>query len=143
CLPADRLSVRITRMNEQNKVTDQPASVPGQAAVKVPNFLERFLTSHPAGFWFFFWGELAERSCYYGMRAILFLYVARELNFGDDDASTIVSLFIAACYLLPLIGGYLADNFFGKYGTIVGFSLPYIFGQLLLSIDSQSVLGIS
>lgn len=107
------------------------------------NVFTRFFTSHPTGFWFFFWGELAERSCYYGMRAILFLYVARELDFGDDNASTIVSLFIAACYLLPLIGGYLADNFFGKYGTIVGFSLPYILGQLLLTIDSQQILGIS
>jgi POT family proton-dependent oligopeptide transporter len=108
-----------------------------------PSFFVRFFTSHPPGFWFFFWGELAERSCYYGMRAILFLYVANQLNFGDDDASTIVSLFVAACYLLPLIGGYLADNYFGKYWTIVGFSLPYIIGQLLLSIDSQQVLGIS
>ena len=107
------------------------------------NIFTRFFTSHPTGFWFFFWGELAERSCYYGMRAILFLYVAKELDFGDDDAGTIVSLYIAACYLLPLIGGYLADNFFGKYGTIVGFSLPYIAGQLLLSIDSQQVFGIS
>jgi POT family proton-dependent oligopeptide transporter len=108
-----------------------------------PNIFTRFFTSHPTGFWFFFWGELAERSCYYGMRAILFLYVANELNFGDDDAGTIVSLYIAACYFLPLIGGYLADNFFGKYWTIVGFSVPYIIGQLLLSVDSQQVFGIS
>ncbi|MHB1424362.1 MAG: peptide MFS transporter [Gemmataceae bacterium] len=107
------------------------------------NLFTRFFTSHPTGFWFFFWGELAERSCYYGMRAILFLYVANELDYGDDNAGTIVALYIAACYLLPLLGGYLADNFFGKYGTIVGFSLPYIFGQLLLSINSQEVFGIS
>ncbi len=77
------------------------------------------------------------------MRAILFLYVAKQLNFGDDDAGTIVSLFLAACYFLPLIGGYLADNWFGKYWTIVGFSLPYILGQLSLCIDSQQVLGLA
>ena len=103
----------------------------------------RFFTSHPTGFWFFFWGELAERSCYYGMRAILFLYLAEQLGFGDDNAGTIVSLYIAACYLLPLLGGYLADNYFGKYWTIVGFSIPYIVGQLLLSLDCQQYLGIS
>ncbi|HWG47083.1 MAG TPA: oligopeptide:H+ symporter [Gemmataceae bacterium] len=132
------------------RISDTPLGRPvppldgDSAAVHPPaNFFVRFFASHPAGFWFFFWGELAERSCYYGMRAILFLYVAKELSFGDEDAGTIVSLFIAACYLLPLIGGYLADNFFGKYWTIVGFSLPYIIGQLLLSIDSQQVLGIA
>jgi POT family proton-dependent oligopeptide transporter len=106
-------------------------------------FFRRFFTSHPAGFWFFFWGELAERSCFYGIRAILLLYAIDELGYSEKNASTIVSLYIAACYLLPLLGGYLADNLFGKYGTIVGFSVPYIIGQLLLSIDSQQVFGIS
>jgi POT family proton-dependent oligopeptide transporter len=140
------------RKNNQEGFTPQvrtahpsESALENGAGVVVPppaGLLGRFFTSHPIGFWFFFWGELAERSCYYGMRAILFLYVAKELNYGDDDASTIMSLFIAGCYLLPLAGGYLADNFFGKYWTIVGFSLPYIFGQLLLSIDSQQVLGV-
>ena len=108
-----------------------------------PNFFVHFFTSHPTGFWFFFWGELAERSCYYGMRAVLFLYVSEQLGFGGDNASTIVALYIAACYFLPLLGGYIADKYFGKYWTIVGFSLPYIVGQLLLSLDCQHYLGIS
>src|SRR5262249_48015749 len=158
-------NVRFTRMDDRRDSSDgftpQPAasaapditstppakpipSPDGTAALAPPaNIFKRFFTSHPAGFWFFFWGELAERACYYGMRAILFLYVAEQLGFGRANAGTIVSLFIAACYLLPLIGGYLADNFFGKYWTIVGFSLPYIIGQLLLCIDSQQILGIS
>jgi POT family proton-dependent oligopeptide transporter len=130
-----------------NQVSDLPdpqaeAARNGELAGR-KSLLARFFTSHPPGFWFFFWGELAERSCYYGMRAILFLYVADKLGFGEDNAGTIVSLFIASCYLLPLLGGYIADNFFGKYWTIVGFSLPYIIGQLLLCFDSQQVLGIS
>ncbi len=119
--------------NERNEgltpqITDTPLGrpVPPLEGTDAPNFVVRFFTSHPPGFWFFFWGELAERACYYGMRAILFLYVVDQLGISEDNASTIVSLFIAACYLLPLLGGYLADNFFGKYWTIVGFSLPYI-----------------
>jgi POT family proton-dependent oligopeptide transporter len=130
-------------------IADQVSDLPDDVVVKAVeselasrNFLARFFTSHPPGFWFFFWGELAERSCYYGMRAILTLYLAEQLGFGDANASTIMSLFIAGCYLLPLLGGFIADNFFGKYWTIVGFSLPYIIGQLLLCIDSQQVLGI-
>jgi POT family proton-dependent oligopeptide transporter len=131
-------------------VTDQVSGRPdgqvvsgadGQAVRK--SLLARFFTSHPTGFWFFFWGELAERSCYYGMRAILTLYLAEQLGFGDANASTIMALFIASCYLLPLLGGYVADNFFGKYWTIVGFSVPYIVGQILLCIDSEQIFGIA
>src|SRR4051812_36162141 len=39
-----------------------------------------FFSRHPIGFWFFFWGELAERSSYYGMRAILTLYMTQALG---------------------------------------------------------------
>jgi dipeptide/tripeptide permease len=91
---------------------------------------------HPLGFWFFFWGEFAERCCYYGMRAILLLYMIQILKFEDSTANRISSYFLAACYLLPLVGGYIADNFLGKYRTIVYFAIPYICGQALLGIAS-------
>ena len=86
------------------------------------------LSRHPTGFWFFFWGELAERSSYYGMRAILILYMTEALKIADGRCQHVMSYFIAGCYFLPLLGGYLADNYFGKYWTIVGFSIPYIIG---------------
>ncbi len=95
---------------------------------------------HPIGFWFFFWGEFAERCSYYGMRAILLRYMAEQLGFGDALASMSMSYFVAACYLLPLVGGYVADNFFGKYWTIVGFSLPYILGHVILGVESPLFL---
>ncbi len=129
--------------DQVSDLPDNEAAAAFRTELAQKGFIGRFLASHPIGFWFFFWGELAERSCYYGMRAILFLYLSKELAFGADDAGTIVSLFIAACYLLPLLGGYVADNFFGKYWTIVGFSLPYILGQVLLCIDSEQIFGIS
>jgi dipeptide/tripeptide permease len=91
---------------------------------------------HPLGFWFFFWGEFAERCCYYGMRGILLLYMIQILGFEDGKASKMASYFMAACYLLPLVGGYVADNFFGKYRTIVYFSVPYILGQTILGISA-------
>jgi len=46
------------------------------------------LRDHPLGFWFIFWGEFSERSCYYGMRAILLLYMVERLGFTDQSAST-------------------------------------------------------
>lgn len=88
---------------------------------------------HPPALWFIFWGELAERSSYYGMRAILFLYMTKALGMATDVAAPAYSGFKAACYMLPLLGGYIADRWLGRYWTIVGFSVPYVIGQFLLA----------
>jgi dipeptide/tripeptide permease len=96
--------------------------------------------THPTGFWFFFWGEFAERCSYYGMRAILPLYMTQRLLLPDDQAAAWYSYFKSACYLLPLLGGYLADRYFGKYWTIVGFAVPYVVGQFLIGVESRPAL---
>ena len=100
-------------------------------------------TSHPIGFWFFFWGEFAERCSYYGMRAILALYMTDRLGVDKGDAGTYMSLFIAACYFFPLIGGWIADNFLGKYWTIVLFSVPYVAAQFLVGIEDKYLVFVS
>jgi dipeptide/tripeptide permease len=100
-------------------------------------------TRHPLAFFFFFWGEFAERCSYYGMRAILFMYLTSVLTFTDNTATEIQSYFKAACYFLPLLGGYLADRFFGKYWTIVGFSVPYVLGHFILGIQTEVALFIA
>lgn len=97
-------------------------------------------TTHPVGFRFFFWGEFAERCSYYGMRAILALYMTEKLGVDKADAGTFMSLFIAACYFFPLVGGYVADNFLGKYWTIVLFSVPYVVAQFLVGIEDRTVV---
>ena len=74
------------------------------------------------------------------MRAILLLYMIDRLGFSEQAANRNMSLFVAACYLLPLAGGYIADNYLGKYRTIVFFSLPYIFGQLIIGVENRWVL---
>src|SRR5438034_5024139 len=89
-------------------------------------------TGHPIGFLFFFWGEFAERCSYYGMRAILTLYLTTKLGMSDGRANEWYATFKMACYFLPLLGGFLADRYLGKYWTIVGFSVPYVVGQLLI-----------
>jgi POT family proton-dependent oligopeptide transporter len=95
---------------------------------------------HPPAIWFFFWGEFAERSSYYGMRAILFAYLTIGLGFSDTDASPIYFAFKMGCYFLPLAGGYIADRWLGRYWTIVGFSAPYVLGQFLLTIPERYTL---
>jgi POT family proton-dependent oligopeptide transporter len=100
-------------------------------------------TGHPTAFWFIFWGEFAERCSYYGMRAILFFYLTTALLYEEGDATSTLSYFKAACYLLPILGGFLADRYFGKYWTIVGFSVPYVLGHFVLGIETNLALFIA
>src|SRR3974390_3028765 len=106
----------------------------GRAAAVVPS-------DHPPAIWFFFWGEFAERASYYGMRAILFLYMTAALHYPDTEATPIYSAFKMGCYLLPLLGGLLADRWFGRYWTIVGFSVPYVLGHFILGFSDPTILG--
>jgi POT family proton-dependent oligopeptide transporter len=139
--PKEKLISQVPPLSDdQISGTPEPestADTPGPVGLDLPrNAITRFFASHPTGFWFFFWGEFAERCSFYGMRAILATYMADQLGLGQANAGTYNSFFIAACYFLPLVGGYVADNFFGKYWTIVGFSIPYILGHIILGIET-------
>lgn len=107
------------------------------------NILSR-VKEHPTGFWFIFWAEIAERTSLYGMRAVLALYLTTVLQFKQEDGAAIMHAFIAACYLTPLLGGFLADRILGRYKTILYFSGPYILGHLILGgIGSRTGLFIA
>lgn len=102
------------------------------------------LKEHPRGFWYIFWGELAERASFYGMRTVLALYMTTVLKFEQEDGAAIMHGFIAACYLTPLLGGFLADRVLGRYKTILYFSGPYILGHIILGgLESRTGLFIA
>lgn len=108
-----------------------------------PAAAESVKKGHPLGFWFFFWGEFAERCSFYGMKAILPFYLTQILLFSDPQGGQYMNWFKTAVYALPLIGGFLADRFFGKYWTIVGFSIPYVAGHFILGIPNNTALIIA
>jgi POT family proton-dependent oligopeptide transporter len=94
---------------------------------------------HPRGFWFIFWGELAERASFYGMKTLLLLYMIQKLGYSDANSASVVSLFTAFCYILPIAGGYIADHFLGKFKTIIYFAIPYIMGHIILGTFTTEV----
>ena len=99
---------------------------------------------HPKGFWFVFWGELAERASFYGMKALLVLYMIDVLGYSDANSATVASVFTAVAYILPIVGGYVADRWLGKFRTIIYFAVPYIMGHIILgSFDNQVGLYIA
>jgi dipeptide/tripeptide permease len=83
------------------------------------------------------YNELCERFSYYGLRAILIKFLQDELEFGEDDAAAISLFFSALCYTTPLVGGFIADSYLGKYCTILLFSTIYVCGGGLLALSAE------
>ncbi len=77
---------------------------------------------HPAGLYTLFFAEMWERFSFYGMRALLVLYLVKGfLGYGDDDAYTIYGAYTALIYMMPFFGGMLADRLLGaKRAIIIG-----------------------
>lgn len=74
------------------------------------------------------------------MKAILLLYMTKQLHMSDQSAGSALSWFKTGVYVLPLLGGLIADRMLGRYWTIVGFSIPYILGHFILGIEEQWAL---
>jgi len=97
-------------------------------------------TGHPKGLWVLFGTEMWERFNFYGMRALLTLFLVNSLMMKEADASLIYGGFLGLCYLTPLLGGFIADRFFGNRNCILLGGLMMAVGQLLL-FASASVFG--
>ena len=90
----------------------------------------------PPGIPFIVANEFAERFCYYGINAILTIYMTQFLHFGDAKATTWQSLFKSGAFLFPLLGAIVSDVLWGKYRTIMVFSLVYAAGCTVLTFVS-------
>jgi len=95
---------------------------------------------HPKGLWVLFGTEMWERFNFYGMRAILTLFMVNSLLMKESDASLVYGGFLGLCYLTPMLGGFVADRFFGNRNCILLGGLMMAAGQLLL-FSSASVFG--
>jgi POT family proton-dependent oligopeptide transporter len=89
-------------------------------------------TSHPKGLWVLFGTEMWERFNFYGMRAILTLFMVNSLMMKEADSSLIYGGFLGLCYLTPMLGGFVSDRFFGNRNCILLGGVMMAIGQLIL-----------
>ncbi|GJQ09166.1 hypothetical protein GpartN1_g957.t1 [Galdieria partita] len=102
-------------------------------------FKQRATSTSPGDFWLtlpIFATECAERFNFYGFTALLTLYFQQHLKYATQQAAANFNFFQATCYCTPVLGSWLADQFLGKYRTIVYFTLLYLSGQLILPFSS-------
>lgn len=87
---------------------------------------------HPKGLYVLFVTEMAERFSYYGMRAIFTLFMIKALMFDKILGSQIYGSYTGLVYLTPLLGGYLADRYWGNRKSIIIGGLLMALGQFLM-----------
>jgi len=103
----------------------------------------------PRGIPFIIGNEGAERFSYYGMKAILVVFMTQYILgadgvldvLGDDEAKAWYHLFVASVYFTPFVGAILSDSILGKYSTIILLSIVYCIGHIALAID-QTRMGL-
>ncbi len=89
-------------------------------------------SAHPKGLYLLFATEMWERFSYYGMRAIFVLYMAQALLYSKEFASQIYGNYTGLVYLTPLLGGYIADRYWGNRRSILCGALLMAVGQLFM-----------
>jgi POT family proton-dependent oligopeptide transporter len=87
---------------------------------------------HPKGLYVLFATEMWERFNYYGMRAILVLFLTKALFFDKVLASQLYGSYTGLVYLTPLLGGYIADRYWGNHRSIIVGGLVMAIGEFVL-----------
>ena len=91
---------------------------------------------HPGGLFTLFFTEMWERFSYYGMRALLVLYLVNALDYPRADALAIYGTYTALVYLTPIVGGYLADRYLGYRKSILIGGLVMAMGHFAMAFPA-------
>jgi proton-dependent oligopeptide transporter, POT family len=105
---------------------------------------DRELFGQPRGLYTLFFTEMWERFTYYGMRAMLILFMVDAISHGglgidDRTASSIYGLYLACGYLLSLLGGYIADRLIGQQRAVLAGGILIMIGNATLISGTAQV----
>ena len=102
---------------------------------------------HPKGLFFLFFAELWERFSFYGMRALLVLYLADELFAdlanGKDIAYEIYAAYGSLVYFTPALGGMIADRLIGHKNSIMLGAILMCIGHFTMAFQDQTIFYLS
>jgi POT family proton-dependent oligopeptide transporter len=91
----------------------------------------------PKGLAVIFFTEMWERFSFYGMRALLVLYLVKSLGYKDNDASAVLGIYAGLVYVTPMIGGWIADRWLGmRFAAVVG-GVVMMLGHFAMAVPSM------
>ncbi|CAN5631936.1 hypothetical protein BH23PLA1_BH23PLA1_10370 [soil metagenome] len=92
--------------------------------------------NHPAGLYVLFGAEMWERFSFYGMRALLVLYMVEHLKYDRPSALEVYGTYMGLVYLTPLLGGYLADKYLGQRKAILTGGILMALGHFAMAFEN-------
>lgn len=92
-------------------------------------------TGHPQGLYTLFGAEAWERFSYYGMRALLVLYLTKAIGMDRKNALEIYGIYTGLVYITPLIGGFLADKFLGRRKAVLIGGITMALGHVAMAFE--------
>ena len=95
------------------------------------------VVGHPRGLFVLFYAEMWERFSYYGMRALLILYLTKWWLFDDGKSNLIYGAYTSLVYITPVLGGWLADRYLGQRKAVLFGGILLAFGHLLMAVEGQ------
>jgi proton-dependent oligopeptide transporter, POT family len=99
--------------------------------------LMQILKNHPRGLIILFFAEMWERFSYYGMRGILIFFLTQHFLFDDAMAGSTYGSYTSLVYLLPLVGGILADRYIGTRKAIAFGALLLVAGHGMMALEGR------
>ena len=110
------------------------------------SYFDRFQTKsshpYPKTVFLILGSKFFERLSFLAMNSILSLYINHVLMFDQNRSTTIYHSFTTLCYICPLFGAVMADQFLGKFKTIVYMSLIFLLGHVLKTLAAIPTLGV-
>jgi POT family proton-dependent oligopeptide transporter len=95
---------------------------------------------HPTGLFVLFFAEMWERFSYYGMRALLVLYLTKHFLFDREAAYGLYGAYTTLVYIGPVIGGFLADKYLGARKAVTIGAIFLVLGHLGMAVEGDPVL---
>jgi len=107
-------------------------------------FFKHNVLGHPAGLFVLFFTEMWERFSYYGMRALLVLFLVSAAGLGGwdwsrENALALYGTYTSLVYLTPILGGYLADKYLGYRNAVIIGALIMTLGHASMAMESNHI----
>src|SRR6187551_2220615 len=95
------------------------------------------VAGHPRGLFVLFYAEMWERFSYYGMRALLVLYLTKHWLFEDGKSNLIYGAYGSLVYITPVLGGWLADRYLGQRKAVLFGGVLLATGHGLMAVEGN------
>lgn len=137
-----RVQEVIFRKETFSNIEPNPGFIRGIQEVIIQSMpMEEIRKSHPKGLYILFFSEAWERFSFYGMRALLVLYLVNHLKYERSEALAVYATYLGLVYLTPVIGGRLADVLLGARKAIIIGGILMAMGHLMMAFPDFVFVG--